>query len=214
MILLILSGVSMQYSNPKYPFIRFDLAVKMHNISGILLTVFFLYFLLAIVFNWAGKYYRMPLKEFGNHIYKQVKYYTFGIFRGDKPPFPVNEHRKFNPIQLLSYNAIQFVVIPLVIITGWALLFPETIVLDFFGYSGILLTSLLHVVMGFIISMFLIIHLYFITVGHSVVSNLKSMVTGYHEVEDEDSLAGRTVETSPPASPKENKKTHTKNQTT
>lgn len=209
MVLLILSGLSMQYSNPDYPLIRFDLAVKMHNISGILLTVFFLYFLLAIIFNWAGKYYRMPLKEFGDHIFKQVKYYTVGIFRGDKPPFPVNEQRKFNPIQLLSYNAIQFLAIPLVIITGWALLFPETIVLDFFGYSGILLTSLLHVSMGFIISIFLIIHLYFITVGHSVTANLKSIVTGYHEVEEEDTLAARTPESN--ITLDKNNKTHTKN---
>ncbi|MDY0343010.1 MAG: cytochrome b/b6 domain-containing protein [Lentimicrobium sp.] len=192
MVMLILSGLSMQYSNPNYPLIRFDLAVKMHNISGILITVFFLYFLLAIIFNWAGKFYRMPLKGYSKRLLKQVKYYMFGIFRGEKAYFPVNEERKFNPIQLLSYNLIQFVAVPLVIITGWALLFPETIVLNFFGYSGILLTSLLHVIMGFFISIFLIIHLYFITVGHSVTSNLKSIVTGYHDIDEEDSVATQT----------------------
>lgn len=192
MILLILSGVSMQYSNPNYPMIRFDIAVQMHNISGILLTIFFLYFLLSILFNWAGKFYRMPLRGYSQRLLKQVKYYMFGIFKGDKTAFPVTEHRKFNPIQLLSYNIIQFIAVPLVIITGWALLFPETIILDFFGYSGILLTSVLHVIMGFIISIFLIIHLYFITVGHSVTSNLKSIVTGYHEIDEEDSVAVET----------------------
>jgi thiosulfate reductase cytochrome b subunit len=70
-------------------------------------------------------------------------------------------------------------------ITGWALLFPETIILNVFGYSGILLTSLLHVIMGFVISIFLLIHLYFITFGHTLTSSMKSMLNGYHSVPDE-----------------------------
>ena len=30
-LILILSGLCMQYSNPQYPVIRFDIAVAMHN---------------------------------------------------------------------------------------------------------------------------------------------------------------------------------------
>jgi thiosulfate reductase cytochrome b subunit len=117
-------------------------------------------------------------------MYLQFRYYVYGIFKGEPAPIPVSENRKFNPIQHLSYNLVQFIAVPLVMITGWALLFPETIILNVFGYSGILLTSLLHVVMGFVISIFLLIHLYFITVGHSLTSNLKSIVDGYHLVEE------------------------------
>jgi thiosulfate reductase cytochrome b subunit len=70
---------------------------------------------------------------------------------------------------------------PFTFITGWALIFPETIVLNVFGYSGIMLTSLVHSIAGFFISIFLVIHLYVITIGPSTTTNLKSMIYGYHE---------------------------------
>ncbi len=185
MIVLILTGVSMQYSSREFSLIRFDIAVKLHNISGISLTVLFLVFLLGVMFTWAGKFYWMEYKGFWKRMYLQFRYYVYGIFRGETAPIPVSEDRKFNPIQHLSYNLIQFIAVPLVMITGWALLFPEAIILNVFGYSGILLTSLLHVIMGFVISIFLLIHLYFITVGHTLTSGLKSMLDGYHLVHDE-----------------------------
>lgn len=181
MLSLILTGVSMQYSNPDYPLIRFDIAVSVHNISGILLTLSYLYFFIIIVFTSIGRYYVMG-QGFFKSLFIQARYYIFGIFRGEPHPFPVNEQRKFNPIQQISYNVVQHAITPITLITGWAMLYPETIVLNVFGYSGIFLTSLLHVIAGFSISVFLLIHLYFITVGHTVASNLKSMITGYHEI--------------------------------
>lgn len=135
--------------------------------------------------SWAGKYYWIDYKGFWRRMFVQLRYYVYGIFKGEPIPIPVSKSRKFNPIQHLTYNLIQFISMPLVMISGWALLFPETIILNFFGYSGILLTSLMHVIMGFIISIFLLIHLYFITVGHSLTSNLKSILDGYHLVDDE-----------------------------
>ena len=189
MLSLILTGVSMQYSNPDYPLIRFDIAVSLHNISGILLTLSYFYFFLGILFTSIGRYYVMRSQGFLKSFYLQARYYMFGIFRGEPSPFPVNEERKFNPIQQITYNVIQHAITPVTFITGWALLYPESIILNVFGFSGIMLTSLLHVTAGFFISIFLVIHLYFITVGHSVTSNLKSMVTGYHEIHVENEAA-------------------------
>ena len=59
MLALILTGVSMQYSNPDYPLIRFDIAVSVHNISGILLTLSYFYFFLGILFTSIGRHYVM-----------------------------------------------------------------------------------------------------------------------------------------------------------
>jgi len=196
MLALILTGVSMQYSNPDYPLIRFDIAVSVHNISGILLTLSYFYFFLGILFTSIGRHYVMK-QGFFKAFYQQARYYLFGIFRGDPHPFPVNAERKFNPIQQITYNVIQHAITPVTFVTGWALLYPETIILNVFGYSGIMLTSLLHVAAGFLISVFLVIHLYFITVGHSVTSNLKSMITGYHEIyEDENNHSAENAEKS------------------
>jgi thiosulfate reductase cytochrome b subunit len=61
-ILLIISGVSMQYTNPENPFIRFDIAVTMHNISGMILTANYMAFLLGTFFTPNGKYYKLSFK--------------------------------------------------------------------------------------------------------------------------------------------------------
>jgi thiosulfate reductase cytochrome b subunit len=109
-------------------------------------------------------------------------YYAFGYFKGEEAPFPVNKERKFNPLQQISYVFTMYVALPLLFITGWALLFPEFILKQVFKVSGIFLTAQLHIVMGFLVSLFLIIHLYVSTMGKSPSSNFKSMVTGWQEV--------------------------------
>ncbi|MFW5974581.1 MAG: hypothetical protein ACOCQ6_00075 [Bacteroidota bacterium] len=69
----------------------------------------------------------------------------------------------------------------IVILSGVALLFPEMIVDKVFGVSGTLLTSLLHMTMGFFLSVFILIHLYFSIFGYKISSHFKSMIDGYHE---------------------------------
>ncbi|NCA84991.1 MAG: cytochrome B [Clostridia bacterium] len=180
-ILLILTGVSMQYSNPDAPFIRFDLAVSWHNIAGIILTVNYLLFIIGNIATHNGKYYRLRAKGLIDRLIKQFKYYTLGVYKGQQPPFPINEQRKFNPLQKIAYAFIMYLFMPLLFITGWALLFPETIWLNVFGVSGILLTALLHIVMGFVISVFLLVHIYFCTFGATATATFRSMISGYHE---------------------------------
>ena len=184
MIVLIATGLSMQYSHPEYPVIRFDLAVKWHNLAGIFLTVSYFVFLTGVLFTSIGRYYVIKTEGLATSFIKQLRYYLVGVFRGEKNPFQVSERSKFNPMQLITYNLIMHAITPITFITGWALLYPETIVLDVFGYSGIMLTSLVHSIAGFFISIFLIIHLYVITMGKSTRENLKSIIYGYHEAHD------------------------------
>lgn len=184
MIFLITTGISMQYSNPAYPLIRFDIAVSLHNISGVALTASYFIFLVGVLFTSIGRYYVVKTEGLLTSFARQLRYYLFGIFRGEKSPFKVTEKQKFNPIQLITYNVIMHAITPITFITGWALIYPETIVLNVFGYSGIMLTSLVHSIAGFFISIFLIIHLYVITIGPSTTSNLKSILYGYHEEHD------------------------------
>lgn len=185
MVVLIATGISMQYSNPDYPLIRFDLAVTYHNLCGIALTLSYFVFLMGVVFTSIGRYYVVKTEGLLTSFVKQLRYYLFGIFRGERSPFQITEKQKFNPMQLIVYNVTMHAIIPITFITGWALLYPETIVLNVFGYSGIMLTSLVHSIAGFFISIFLIIHLYVITIGYSPTSNLKSILYGYHEVHEE-----------------------------
>ena len=183
-VLLIITGISMQYSNPEYPFMRFDLAVSIHNISGILLTAGYVFFLIFNLSGPNGKYYRLQIKGLGNKLMKQFRYYLTGIFKGEKAPFPISEKRKFNPLQKVTYVLVMYIGMPLIFITGWALLFPEVIIHNFLGASGLYLTALFHVVTGFFLSIFLFIHIYFATIGKTAASNFRAMFNGWHEAHD------------------------------
>lgn len=180
-LLLIVTGISMQFAAPERALIPFSVAVSIHNLSGILLTIFYLVFIIGNLTTGNGKYYRQKLAGFGKEIMKQVRYYSYGMFVGETAPFKISESRKFNPIQKLSYIAIMYIFLPVLVITGWGLLFPETIATRVWNFSGISITSILHSILGFFILLFLFIHIYFCTVGHTATSNFKSMVDGYHE---------------------------------
>ncbi len=180
-LVLILTGLSMQYSNPDYPFIPFDISVKMHNISGIILSFNYLIFFLGNLFTRNGKHYRLEWKGLGGRLKKQFMYYTVGIFSGEKPPFPIDAERKFNPLQKFSYVLAMYLGVPLLILTGWGLLFPELVIHRMFGTSGILVTDIVHVILGFVLSLFMLVHIYFCTIGLKPISNFRSIITGWHE---------------------------------
>lgn len=179
-LILLFTGLSLQYSSVEYPLIRFDIAVSLHNISGIILTIAFFIFVIGNKFTKNGMYYRIDWGVFMLELIKQFRYYTWGIFKHEKTPFPVNSERKFNPLQKLSYVGAMYILLPIVIISGFGLIFPEFLPRKIVGMSGIHLTGLIHIIAGFSLSVFMLIHIYFCTIGKTPVSNFKSMINGYH----------------------------------
>ena len=180
-LMLILTGISMQFSNPKVPLIRFDVAVSIHNIFGILLAVSYLLFFAGNLVTNNGKYYKIKFKGYYDQLLSQFRYYTRGIFKGEEAPFKINKERKFNPLQQFTYVLSMYILVPIICITGLSLMYPEVIPTNVLGMSGLHLTDLLHIFIGFIISLFMFVHIYFCTIGKNPVSNFKSMINGYHE---------------------------------
>lgn len=161
--------------------LQFKVAVAIHNIAGVLLTLSYVVFFLGNLFTVNGKYYIFEVKGFITRLMKQFRYYTIGIFRKETPPFPVTMEQKFNPLQQFSYVILMYVLVPLAILSGIGLLYPQITVNSLLGTSGLNLTDLLHITAGFLITVFLCIHIYFCTIGKTSVSNFKSMIDGYHE---------------------------------
>lgn len=178
---LIITGTSMQFSNPKFPLIRFDVAVSIHNIMGILLCANYLIFLTGNIFTHNGKFYKLILPGLIRRVMTQFKYYTNGLFKGESVPYPLNPERKFNPLQQVTYVGSMYFLIPIIIFTGWALLYPEVIPARILLYSGLHVTDFFHITAAFLVSLFMIIHIYFCTIGKTPLSNFKSMIDGYHE---------------------------------
>ena len=184
-IILIITGISMQYTGEDMKFlVGFEKAVRWHNISATFLTVTFIFFVTGNLFTGNGKYYKIEKKNFWSDLVKQMKYYSWGIFRGQKSPFPVSLERKFNPLQKFSYVMAMYVAMPLVIISGIGLMFPEVTINRIFGVSGLILTDILHITMGFFLSVFLVIHIYTCTLGSRPTSLFRGMISGYHESDD------------------------------
>ncbi len=182
-IILIATGISMYYVEPDRTLIEFSWAVKIHNIAGIVLSFSYLFFFIANITTGNRKYYKMPLRGIGERLMKQGRYYIVGMFKGEKKPYPITEERKFNPMQKLFYVIIMYVGVPLVIISGFGLLFPDSVVKSLFGVSGVLVTAVVHAAMGFFISLFLVIHIYVSTIGYTRSANFKSIINGYGWVE-------------------------------
>jgi thiosulfate reductase cytochrome b subunit len=180
-VVLIISGISMQ-SSIDSSVIGFNIAVKLHNIAGIVVTLsYFVFFIGNLVTN-NGKFYLIKLKGFIKQPIKQAYYYSWGMFHGMNAPFPLSEKRKFNPLQKFFYVMVMYLAVPGVIITGFALLFPEIIIEKVYGFSGIFVTAIFHSALGFFISIFLIIHLYVASIGKSPLENFKSIISGWHHV--------------------------------
>ncbi len=181
-LILIVTGLSMQYTgkeNASYV-VGFAIAVKWHNFAALILTANYIIFVTGNLVTKNGRYYKTKKENFLEDLIKQLKYYSFGMFRGEKHPFPVTEERKFNPLQKLTYVLAMYLALPLLIISGIGLLFPEITLTRFVGVSGLLLTDILHITMGFFLSIFMVIHIYTCTLGARPTSLFWGMISGYH----------------------------------
>jgi thiosulfate reductase cytochrome b subunit len=179
-LILIITGLSIQFSNPG-TIVKFRMAVSIHNIAGIILSVSYVLFFLGNLFTPNGTYYVIPVKGFFVRLKKQFIYYTIGIFKKAEAPFPIDEACKFNPLQQVTYVVLMYGFVPFVILSGWGLLYPDFTVNSFLGVSGLDLTDLFHITAGFAISIIMCVHVYFCTIGKNPSSNFKSMINGYHE---------------------------------
>jgi len=183
-ILLGITGISMQYTSIEDPFIQFDRAVSIHNLVGIIIIFSYGFFFIANILTNNFQQYKIELNGLTQRLVKQGQYYLSGYLKGLSKPFPISKENKFNPLQRISYFGAMYILVPVVMITGIALLFPEMIIEKVFEMSGIRLTAFFHSLAGFFILIFLIIHLYVITIGKHPLKNFKSIIDGYHEAED------------------------------
>ena len=180
-LLLIITGISMQFSNPQFPLIRFSVAVSIHNIVESTLCANYLLFFVGNLVTSNKKYYKLIFPGLIKRLITQFRYYTFGMFKKETVPFPLNKERKFNPLQQVTYIGAMYILLPIIMLSGWALLYPDVIPVRLFRLSGLHLIDLLHITAALLISMFMFIHIYFCTIGKSPLSNFKSLLDGYHE---------------------------------
>jgi thiosulfate reductase cytochrome b subunit len=187
---LLITGLSMHYSRAA---VGFRMTVLIHNSAGILLTVCYGVFFAGNILWGNGRYYRLVAGDLSIGLLRQARHYLLGIFLGEPAPFPHTEERKFNPLQKLSYLFVMSVPVPLLIVTGWVLLFPGRLPNEMFGIPGIAIWAIAHAALGFLLSLFTVVHVYLGTTGATPGELFRLMLTG-------DEIAGPDGRASAPRS--------------
>lgn len=179
-LVLIVTGISLHYATGQ-KILSFDVSVAIHNICAIILSFNYGIFIIGNLATNNGMYYAKWRKKLWPKLWKQFHFYAIGIFKGEPHPFPISKKQKFNPLQKVSYVFVMYLGMPLIIGSGIALMFPEKVSTTLFKISGLLFYDMLHTIVGFVLSLFLVIHLYTCTLGDKPGTLFKSMINGYHE---------------------------------
>lgn len=185
-ILMILTGVQIRYIG-QVNVLPFKAAVDLHNWIGfVLIANFFVWFLFYLFSDKIQVYHPglSPMKHFRDS-FRQMKYYGYGIFKGEPNPFHVSIYQKFNPLQSMTYQIVMLLVVPVQFFTGILLWDVERFQpsVNFFG--GVRVVDTVHVLAFIFFVFFIFIHPYLASLGHTPTAHFKAMFTGYEEIEDE-----------------------------
>jgi thiosulfate reductase cytochrome b subunit len=180
-ILIMLLGVTGFEIHGTIHFFGFRQAVAIHSTAAIAFLILVAFAIFWHVTTGEWKQY-LPTRE---HLRAQINYYIFGIFKG--APHPTKKHvlSKLNPLQKIVYAGLKVLVIPVMGISGLLYMFyryPQQYEVISLNISGLKTIALLHTAGAFALVCFFIAHLYLITTGSTVTSNLKAMITGYEDL--------------------------------
>lgn len=168
-----------------FSFFGYQNAVKYHNIAAYAFIVLIIF---AIFWHFATGEWKQYLPTTKN-MKAQIFYYLFGIFSNSSHPTKKTVLSKLNPLQKLVYFGLKILVIPVMVISGLLYMFyryPQQGITEGLNINSIEVIALFHTAGAFLLIGFLIVHLYLITTGTTITSNLKAMITGYEELEKEE----------------------------
>jgi thiosulfate reductase cytochrome b subunit len=168
-------------------FFGYQNAVNYHNIAAYLFIILIVF---AIFWHLATGEWKQYIPTSQN-IKAQINYYLFGIFKNSPHPTKKTALSKLNPIQKLVYLGLKVLVIPVMVISGLLYMFyryPQSGGVVGLNIASVEVIALFHTVGAFLLITFVIAHLYLITTGTTLTSNLKAMVTGYEEFDVHDEI--------------------------
>lgn len=176
--LLLVTGFEI---NGTYTLFGFERAVEIHNYTGNTWLIAFAFFVFWLFTTGEWKQYVPTTKR----MFAVIRYYVYGIFRGEPHPVPKRRDAKHNPLQRLTYLSLAAILLPVQMITGF--LYWGYNYWPGWGLEGLDLRvlALIHTAGAFAILSFVIVHVYMITTGHTIFAHTKAMITGWEEVEEE-----------------------------
>ena len=183
-VLLILTGIQLRYGDV-IGLMSYETTVDLHNWIGFaVIGNYFLWLLYYMSSDRITNYHPvMDAKNFITNFFRQFRYYSYGIFRGEESPHHVKPYEKFNPMQRLAYQQVMLIMVPIQFLTGLVLWDVERFAGIVNALGGIRIIATLHVVMFIAFVAFVFIHAYMGALGKTAATHYKEMITGYEEPE-------------------------------
>lgn len=175
---LIVTGLEVHGS---FELLGFERASSWHETTGITWVILYVFIVFWLLTTGQWKQYVPTTRR----LFEVMRYYAFGIFKGEPHPVAKRPEAKHNPLQRLTYLGLASALIPLMLATGllyWT--YNEWTVLGL-GWLDLGTLATLHLVGAFLILVFYIVHVYMTTTGHTVTAHVQAMFTGWEEVHDE-----------------------------
>ncbi|MBZ0243660.1 MAG: cytochrome b/b6 domain-containing protein [Bacteroidales bacterium] len=180
--LLALTGFEIHSS---FSLFGYETAVDLHNKAAWALIILIIF---AIFWHFTTGEWKQYIPTTEN-LRAQAEFYLFGIFRNAPHPTKKTLISKLNPLQRLVYLGLKVLIIPVMVVSGLLYMFyryPQDGGIQIINVDNLEIIALIHTFGAFILMAFVIVHLYLITTGHTVTSNLKAMITGWEELEEDD----------------------------
>jgi thiosulfate reductase cytochrome b subunit len=186
-VLIVALGVTGFEIHGTFSLIGYERAVSIHNRMAWLLVTLIVF---AIFWHFTTGEWRqyVPTRR---KLRAMARYYLKGIFRGEPHPVKKTELSKLNPLQRLTYFGLKVVVIPLQVISGLLYYFYNDFADRGFFTGGVGPVAVVHIIGSFALVVFLVVHVYLTTTGHTLTSNVKAMITGWETIEEDASAEDR-----------------------
>ena len=167
-------------ANGLYTLFGFKTAVEIHNFVGLSWLIAFAFFVFWLFTTGEWRQYVPTTRR----MVEVVRYYLFGIFRGEPHPVPKRKEAKHNPLQRLVYLSLAALLLPVQMLSGLLYWSYNSWGAWGLGWLSLPVVAAVHLAGGFAILSFLIVHLYMITTGHSLGAHTRAMICGWEEVEE------------------------------
>jgi thiosulfate reductase cytochrome b subunit len=176
-IILLITGFELHGT---FRLLGFRSAVDTHNFIGLSWLILFAFFIFWVFTTGEYKQYIPTTRK----MLSVVRYYSYGIFRGESHPVPKRKEAKHNPLQRLVYLSLAALLLPIQMASGFLYWSYNSWQAWGLEWLSLPVVAFIHMAGAFAILSFLVVHIYMITTGHTVFAHTRAMITGWEHVQE------------------------------
>ncbi len=166
-----------------YVLFGFELAVQLHTTAAWMLIGLWIFAIFWHATTGEWKQYIPTL----DRLVSIIRFYSVDIFNDAPHPFHKSRLQKHNPLQRFVYLLLWVLINPAIWISGLLYYFyNDWKALGLASFLSLEVVAVVHTVAAYLISSFLIFHVYLVTIGDTPLTHIKAMITGWEEVEQEE----------------------------